>query len=219
MIKLKWYFAKAISENKTNLEMMVKRTWGIYKHKASTNEEPYHEWYDPKCCGYWKSLQLGEDYDHSSHALPPAVMKAVKPVCQELASEENLKRVLNGSTQNPNESFHALLWSMAPKNRYSSGQTIDICLGLGVMIFNDGHQSLTNLLQTILGGGVGYFTIMSLKRIDKARIYTKHKETIRKIKQKTAIVNNDDDSDFDSNDVDVLYSMMDNSDDYVPGEY
>ncbi|CAF1593292.1 unnamed protein product, partial [Didymodactylos carnosus] len=52
---------KAISENKTNLEMMVKRTWGIYKHKASTNEEPYHEWYDPKCCGYWKSLQLGKN--------------------------------------------------------------------------------------------------------------------------------------------------------------
>ncbi|CAF1551901.1 unnamed protein product [Didymodactylos carnosus] len=157
--------------------MMIKRTWGIYKYKVSTNEEPYHKWRDPKCCGYWKSLQLGEDYDHSSHALPPAVMKAVKPVFQELASEENLKRVLNGSTQNPST------------------------------------QIILNL------GEVGYFTIISLKRIDKARIYIQHKETIRKIKQKTAIANNNDDSDFDSGDIDVLYSMIDNSNDYVPGEY
>ncbi|CAF1457508.1 unnamed protein product [Rotaria sp. Silwood1] len=51
--------AKTIIRNKTNLDDMVKAVWGIYKHKASTNSDPYHEWCSPSYCGFWKALEKG----------------------------------------------------------------------------------------------------------------------------------------------------------------
>lgn len=65
--------------------------------------------------------------------------------------DENLSRVLNGSTQNPNESYHSLLWSMAPKSRSSSGAMIDFCVALSVIVYNNGFQSLLPLFQSLLG--------------------------------------------------------------------
>ncbi len=65
--------------------------------------------------------------------------------------DENLSRVLNGSTQNPNESYHSVLWSMAPKSRCSSGTIIDFCVALSTIVYNDGFQSLLPLFDSLLG--------------------------------------------------------------------
>ncbi|CAF3602511.1 unnamed protein product [Rotaria sp. Silwood1] len=70
-------------------------------------------------------LTKGTKYDQQKHSLPKYVMEAIKTVFEDLASKETLQHVLNGSSQNANESFHSLLWSMAPKNRYCSGTIID----------------------------------------------------------------------------------------------
>ncbi|CAF4577882.1 unnamed protein product [Rotaria sp. Silwood2] len=70
-------------------------------------------------------LTKGTKYDQQKHSLPKYVMEAIKPVFEDLASKETLQHVLNGSSQNANESFHSFLWSMAPKNRYCSGTIID----------------------------------------------------------------------------------------------
>ncbi len=115
---------------------------------------------------------LGREYDHTPHSLPHEVMKAIRPVFEELASRnfnkiflfvllcscfsvwivaDVLKRVLYGSSQNPNESYHSVLWSMAPKRRYSSGAILDLCVGLSVAVFNDGYQSLLKLLENLCG--------------------------------------------------------------------
>ncbi|CAF3158003.1 unnamed protein product [Rotaria sp. Silwood2] len=70
-------------------------------------------------------FKTGTKYDQQKHSLPKYVMEAIKPVFEDLASKETLQHVLNGSSQNANESFHSFLWSMAPKNRYCSGTIID----------------------------------------------------------------------------------------------
>ncbi|CAF3957064.1 unnamed protein product [Rotaria sp. Silwood1] len=59
IINFKYYYRQAIIRNKTNLDDMVKAVWGIYKHKASTNSDPYHEWCSPSYCGFWKALEKG----------------------------------------------------------------------------------------------------------------------------------------------------------------
>ncbi|CAF3269870.1 unnamed protein product [Rotaria sp. Silwood2] len=116
---------------------MIRSVWAIWKHKASSNDDPHHEWCSIKYCGYLKSLEKGEEYDHNKHRLPLGIMKAIRPVFDELAHPDTLKKVINGGSQNSNESSHAVLWSLAPKNRYATGVVIDLCAAIAVLSYND----------------------------------------------------------------------------------
>ncbi|CAF4083530.1 unnamed protein product, partial [Rotaria sordida] len=87
-------------------------------------------------------ILLGEEYDHDKHRLPLGIMKAIRPVFDELAHPNTLKKVINGGSQNSNEIFHAVLWSLAPKTRYATGVIIDLCAAIAVLSFNDGDQSI-----------------------------------------------------------------------------
>ncbi|CAF1299790.1 unnamed protein product [Adineta steineri] len=80
MISFKQYYRQAIVRNKTNLNEMVRSVWAIWKHKASSNKEPHHEWCSSEYCGYLRSLEKDEEYDHNQHRLPLGVMKAIRPV-------------------------------------------------------------------------------------------------------------------------------------------
>ena len=64
---------------------------------------------------------------------------------------DTLQKVVNGSSQNANESLHAVLWSMAPKNRFNTGVAIDLCAALAVLVYNDGMQSLLPVIAEITG--------------------------------------------------------------------
>ncbi|CAF4449951.1 unnamed protein product [Rotaria sp. Silwood2] len=211
MIKFKFYYAKVINEYKNDIDMMHKRTWAIYKHRISTNEEPDHDWCGD-WCGYKRSLltvcsncslniyvyfKTGTKYDQQKHSLPKYVMEAIKPVFEDLASKETLQHVLNGSSQNANESFHSLLWSMAPKNRYCSGTIIDICLGLAVMIYNDGYLSIGEILHELLGE-MGHFSYVAFDRINKQRV--QKEAQWRKRRGQQIAGDEDTDNDEDKND-------------------
>ncbi|CAF1529718.1 unnamed protein product, partial [Didymodactylos carnosus] len=89
---------------------------------------------------------------------------------------DTLKRVLNGSSQNANESFHSILWSFAPKNRYSPGSIVDVCVALAVLVYNDGYQSIIPVVEQLTGGGGGYHTRVAMERCDKLRVYYEHKK-------------------------------------------
>ena len=64
---------------------------------------------------------------------------------------DNLKKVINGGSQNANESFHSVLWCMAPKNRYTTGMVIDLCAAIAVLSYNDGNQSLIPVIVELTG--------------------------------------------------------------------
>ncbi|CAF4766764.1 unnamed protein product, partial [Rotaria sp. Silwood2] len=91
-----------------------------------TNDDPHHDYCSIDWCGYLKSVRDKTPYDHTSHALPPPVLDAIKPVLNNLCSRESLTRVVDASTQNPNEGFHSLVWLMSPKHKASSGTTFEI---------------------------------------------------------------------------------------------
>ena len=52
-INFKICFGKAILDN------MYKRSWAIFKHRYSSNDEPMHEWCDPKWCQYPQATANG----------------------------------------------------------------------------------------------------------------------------------------------------------------
>jgi hypothetical protein len=133
-VKFKIYFAKAIRENRFDLDTMYQRSWAIFKHRYSTNNEPMHDWCDPKWCQYLQAVVKGQTFDHSKSSIPRPCLDLIRPVFEELCSRESLERVIQGGSQNANEAFHSLLWTMIPKHRNCSSNMLRIGLGLSTMV-------------------------------------------------------------------------------------
>ncbi|KYN15053.1 hypothetical protein ALC57_12742 [Trachymyrmex cornetzi] len=70
------------------------------------------------------------------------VFKAIKPIYEELSSDDLLSRCLGGYTQNTNESFNSVVWSIAPKAVLSGKTVLDIATDIAIITFNDGLSSL-----------------------------------------------------------------------------
>ncbi|XP_011706884.1 PREDICTED: uncharacterized protein LOC105462057, partial [Wasmannia auropunctata] len=131
------------------IEKMKKEIWATLYHKISTDEEPQHD-YCPSGADSWCSWQKAkaidnlEEYTHKE-PLNKEVFNAIIPIYEDLSNDDLLYRCLGGFTQNNNESFNAVVWSIAPKT-FSSGKTIlDIATDIAVCKFNDGFTSIMEI--------------------------------------------------------------------------
>ncbi|CAF3361073.1 unnamed protein product [Rotaria sp. Silwood2] len=172
-------FASTIRKCKHDLGLLFKRSWPIFWHKYATNDDPCHDSCSIDWCGYLKAARDGTPYDHKPHALPRPVLDAIKPVFDNLCSRENLARVVDASSQNPNEGFHSLVWLMSLKHKASSGTTFEIACHLAIIISNDGYFALGNLFNNI-SGYHGYYTDQAMIHFDNNRLHTESKENNRK---------------------------------------
>jgi len=93
----------------------------------------------------------------------------IKPGFEELCSYTSLARIIGGGSQNANEAFHSLLWTMVPKYRYCSSTILRIGLGLSTIIYNDGYGSLNKLFTSIFSS-MGYYSIQYLNKLDMLRM-------------------------------------------------
>ncbi|CAF1520869.1 unnamed protein product [Rotaria sp. Silwood1] len=168
VIKFKIYFAKAIRENKTDLNKLYQSSWAIFNHHYSTNEEPMHDWCDPKWCKYLQAESLGQSFSCSKISIPRACLDMIKPVFEELCSHTSLARVVDGGTQNANEAYHSLLWTMIPKHRYCSSKILRTGLGLSTIIFNEGYEALNKIFTSIFLS-MGYYSTQCLRKLDVLR--------------------------------------------------
>ncbi|CAF4648822.1 unnamed protein product [Rotaria sp. Silwood2] len=149
ILRLQMTFASTIRKFKHDLDLLFKGSWAIFWHEYSTNDDPRHDYCSIDWCGYLKSVHDKTPYDHTSHALPRPVLDAIKPVFNNLCSRESLTRVMDASTQNPNEGFYSLVWLMSPKHKASSGTTFEIACCLAIIIFNDGYFASGMIKQII----------------------------------------------------------------------
>ncbi|CAF1388614.1 unnamed protein product [Rotaria sordida] len=172
-------FASTIRKCKHDLDLLFKRSWAIFWHKYSTNDDPRHDYCSIDWCGYLKAARDGTSYDHTPHALPRPVLDAIKPVFDNLCSRESLARVVNASSQNPNEGFHSLVWLMSRKHKTSSGTIFEIACHLAIIIFNDGYFTLGDLFNNICGYR-GHYTDQAMIHFDNTRLHTESKENNRK---------------------------------------
>lgn len=157
--KLTIYYGLAIRRNSDSIEQMKNEIWATLYHKISTNKKPQHH-LCPKGPRSWCEWQLkkaiGEDettYEHKP-PIPLNVFDAVKPIYKELSRDELLTRCLGGFTQNSNESFNAMVWSMAPKSVSSGKSVLDIVTNLAVIYFNDGYNGIMQVMK-VLGITIG----------------------------------------------------------------
>ncbi|CAF2920553.1 unnamed protein product [Rotaria sp. Silwood2] len=182
-----------------------------------SNPTKYEEIKNKHKCEINHSGSSGEEYDHNKHSLPLGIMKAIRPVFDELAHPDTLKKVINGGSQNSNESFHAVLWSLAPKNRYTTGVVIDLCAAIAVLSYNEGDQSILPVIAELTGGGCGFYTKVAMRRLDERRVYSELKR--KQAEEKTKLTKETLDS--EQGDRMSLGVNDDNSldDSYIPGAY
>ncbi|CAF3486716.1 unnamed protein product [Rotaria sp. Silwood1] len=213
VIRLQMAFASTIRKCKHDLDLLFKRSWAIFWHKYSTNDDPRHDSCSIDWCGYLKAARDGTSYDHTPHALPRPVLDAIKPVFDNLCSRKSLERVLDASSQNPNEGFHSLVWLMSPKHKTTSGTIFEIACHLAIIIFNDGYFALGKRIQIFsqvvliiikmfdtyktnnvfwfftgdlfnnMCGYRGYYTNQAMIHFDNSRLHSESKASNRKTRK------------------------------------
>lgn len=88
-------------------------------------------------------------------------------IFKSISLDEVLTRALNGASQNANEAFHSVLWTFAPKNRYTSGTIMDICVALAVIIFNEGYVALGPFFRQAFGEQNVFFLLCFTSLFDR----------------------------------------------------
>ncbi|ELU11930.1 hypothetical protein CAPTEDRAFT_216323 [Capitella teleta] len=80
------------------------------------------------------------------NVLPKFVVDAINPVFEALTKDDLLKKCLHGGSQNPNESFHHLIWECCPKTVFVGRRRLELGVFDAVLVFNGGEsERLKNL--------------------------------------------------------------------------
>ena len=143
--RLQNFFDMAIRQNAGNLEGMQAATRAVLFHVASSAK---NNWHFPHCptggdswCRYYRDKVNNTTTYKPGPGLPLDIVFKIRPIFQELSSEENLKKCLHGRTQNQNESFNATIWERIPKSNYISLAQLEFGVYDAVANFNIGRKA------------------------------------------------------------------------------
>lgn len=174
ILSIQKYYGLAIRRNTdSNEECMRKAVWAEFFHLGSTDEKPNHDlcptgvdtW-----CKFNKSIAENKNYEHSKHFhLPQTIMTEIKPVFERLSESHLLKKCLRGQTQNLNESFNNVVWSILPKRVFVSLRTLKTGVYQAVASFNIGQTSKCKILE-LLKIDPGRNCIRAMRLIDEKRV-------------------------------------------------
>lgn len=153
--KLSIYYGLAIRRNCDSVKKMKDAIWATFYHYSSTDTNPQHN-LCPEGINSWCTWQKAKaertikTYKHDpKHTLPSEVLRAIKPIYEDLSQQKLLERCVGGYTQNNNESLNNLIWKITPKIINSGSQIVQIAADIAACVFNDGAQSLLKIMQTM----------------------------------------------------------------------
>ena len=99
-----------------------------------------------------------------------AMVKVMTPLFERLGSASFLEGVKQCYTQNSNESFNHLMWSLAPKDQHVSADEVSLALSLAVCIFNKGMVYTMVEIHNACNFEISPGQIAIWANIDKTRI-------------------------------------------------
>ena len=176
--KIQNYYGRAIKDHTgDDINLLKKRIMAILLHLSSTDKMPKHMHCPPgvhSWCFWQRALAKSESPpSHEDHeTLPPQIGTKLVPIFQRLSDEKLLKRCSRKATQNPNESFHQLIWKICPKAIYVGRRTMRTAAMLALCQFSMGasFKILLCKLMSMEPGAVLRVTSKEkdIKRIKKA---------------------------------------------------
>ena len=183
---LQSYYGWAVREYVSDLQGMARGIWAGLMHRCSTDDNPQHQ-FCPSGPDSWCKFQqviagARETYVHHN-SIPKAVFEVIKPTYLQLTERSLLERCLMGATQNTNESFNNVLWSMCPKEGFCSRDNVETATGLAVLTFNHGAVSLLAVLKEF-GCLDGRYTRAACEAKDLLRIKKGQRKASTKEKER-----------------------------------
>jgi len=177
--KLQNYYGMAIRQNSGDLESMKKATAASLFHVASSAKNNYHT-HCPKGPNSWCLFNADQANKTSKYVpgagLPLKVIKAVKPIYQELTNESLLQKYTHGQTQNRKESFNGMIWHRVPKDVYVGRQTFETGVYDAVAHFNIGNLATLKVLE-LLGFEPGTYTKLGCSSLNQDRVTNAKRHT------------------------------------------
>ncbi|XP_067210342.1 uncharacterized protein [Linepithema humile] len=152
--KLTVYYGLSIRRHCNSVNDMKNAIWATFYHYSSTEAKPNHSKCPPgpeSWCEYKRAEANNnlKNYVQDYEPLPADVLKAIKPIYEDLSKDELLERCLGGFTQNNNESFNQIVWKIAPKISPCSFTIVEMGAHIAIYTFNEGFQGLLAIMNAI----------------------------------------------------------------------
>ncbi|GBO45045.1 hypothetical protein AVEN_128445-1 [Araneus ventricosus] len=150
-------------------------------------------------CRYKRALSDKRQYLEKSPGVPNSVMKVIKATYLELCDKNLLKKCLHGMTQNNNESFNNVLWTILPKETFVQQKTLFLGSYIAVLLFNSGYLGLLPIFN-YLKIPIVPLTLKKYMGIDKERVMKSKRQSLystklsrkkQKAKKKSKLVKNE----------------------------
>ena len=183
--RLQNYFGIALRQNTNNLKAMKSSVCASLFHVASSKENNLHY---PHCptgptswCKHNRDIANNTATYKPGPGLPTDIVMMLRPMYNELSSDDMLSKCLHGKTQNQNESFNSTIWERIPKSTYVSLKHLKLGVHDAVSNFNIGRKASV-LLYEKLKMIPGVFTIQGCIRLNRKRLSLSHYKNAEKNK-------------------------------------
>ena len=127
--------------------------------------------------------------------MPIDVRQAILPIYTDLCKPENLKKCLQGKTQNSNESFNGMIWNRIPKAHHVGIGLLSLGVYDAIANFNDGAIAAYHILKQVgiepglhMVHGLNIHNIVRKKRSSyrMTERQLKRRKIIRNLRKKTS---------------------------------
>ena len=183
------YYKGAILNNAGDVDGMKKDIFAIFYHTISTDRVPRHEFCpegEYTWCSYNKYKHEKTKYPRrripahkhkkkpgQKPKIPPKYSDHFKKVFESMSRPELLEGCKRGATQNSNESYHNIIWSMARKTQFCSLTSLRIAMNLAVAKYNLGNAAGVSRcfvavtgLEAVSSRTMASFTGLDIDRVD-----------------------------------------------------
>eukprot|EP00117_Sycon_ciliatum_P017869 scpid82715/ scgid16696/ len=189
MDKLQNYYGIAVRGHVGDVDGTYRAIWASLHHHGGS-----HDMCPPgkdSWCKY-QQQKAGANiiYNQSHVLLPKAAVNELKPLYVRLTDRELLARCVRGATQNVNEAFNAVLWSLCPKTSFCGPLTVETSTYLAVGLFNHGTATVKSVMRD-MHCDVGSFVHVGLDKADTTRMYhsaRKSQDTEKKARKRRRAV-------------------------------
>lgn len=122
-----------------------------------------------------------DSYDHPP-PLDDEIQVILKPIYEELASDELLERCLGSNTQNNNKSFNSCVWQLAPKHIFCGRKVLELAVWIAASTFNEGFASILKMME-VMGVQIGPGAATFARVQDDARERTDNRRSSKASKE------------------------------------
>ena len=169
---------------------MAKVVSASLKHYCSTPQQPQHD-NCPARAASWCSFQRDCAMRTITHKpikdpMPSCIQSRMTPIFDKVGNKKFLDGCRNLHSSNPSESFHHVIWGMAPNKQFNSSQEIEFAVNLSTCTFNSGFTWTFKILFRQLDIQLSKDSECIFSCIDKILIYQSDYKTTQRSKTKKA---------------------------------